>query len=81
MMRDIKHRTDNINLGIGHVTQSKNKGKALREYMKSKVTSVTAGRRRAALEKELAGVLKHTLKGLQKLDCFLDALENLAVTS
>ncbi|KAA8585494.1 hypothetical protein FQN60_004188, partial [Etheostoma spectabile] len=25
--------------------------------------------------------LKHTLKGLQKLDCFLDALENLAVTS
>ncbi|XP_032392950.1 uncharacterized protein apol isoform X2 [Etheostoma spectabile] len=67
MMRDIKNRADN-------------KGKAFWEYMKD-VTSVTADSRRAELEKELAGVLKDTLRGLQKLDCFLDALENLAVTS
>ncbi|KAK2893459.1 hypothetical protein Q8A73_015943 [Channa argus] len=33
------------------------------------------------LEKELAGVLKDTLGGLEKLDCFLDAVEKLAVTS
>lgn len=81
MMRDIKDRADNIDLGIGHVTQSKNKGKAFWEYMTSMVTSVTADSRRAALEKELAGVLKDTLRGLEKLNCFLDALENLAVTS
>ncbi|KAA8585492.1 hypothetical protein FQN60_004186, partial [Etheostoma spectabile] len=76
MMRDIKHRTDNIDLGISHVTQSEKKGKAFWEYMTSKVTSVTRDSRRAELEKELAGVLKDTLRGLQKLDCFLDALEN-----
>ncbi|XP_034749364.1 uncharacterized protein LOC117957610 [Etheostoma cragini] len=81
MMRDIKDRADNIDLSIGHVTQSKNKGKAFWEYMKSKVTSVTPDSKRAELEKELAGVLKDTLRGLEKLNCFLDALENLAVTS
>ncbi|XP_074511987.1 uncharacterized protein LOC141780594 isoform X3 [Sebastes fasciatus] len=81
MMVDIKDRADSIGLSIGHVTQSKNKGKrgnAIWEYMKSKVT---ADSRRAELEKELAAVLKDTLRGLEKLDCFLDAVENLAVTS
>ncbi|XP_028310053.1 apolipoprotein L2-like isoform X2 [Gouania willdenowi] len=33
------------------------------------------------LEKELTEVLKDTLEGLDKLDCFLDAVEKLAVTS
>ncbi|XP_074511980.1 apolipoprotein L2-like [Sebastes fasciatus] len=49
--------------------------------MKSKFTQVTADSRRAELEKELAAVLKDTLRGLEKLHCFLDAVENLAVTS
>lgn len=81
MMVDIKDRTDSIDLSINHVTQSENRGKALWEYMKSKVTQLTADRRRAELEKELAAVLKDTLRGLEELHCFLDAVENLAVTS
>ncbi|XP_074511973.1 uncharacterized protein LOC141780582 [Sebastes fasciatus] len=84
MMVDIKERADSIDLSIGHFTQSENKGKrgkAFLEYMKSKFTQVTADSRRAELEKELAAVLKDTLRSLEKLDCFLDAVENLAVTS
>ncbi|XP_074511981.1 uncharacterized protein LOC141780590 [Sebastes fasciatus] len=48
------------------------------ESMKSKVS---ADNRCAELEKELAAVLKDTLSGLEKLHSFLDAVENLAVTS
>ncbi|XP_045892926.1 uncharacterized protein LOC123961498 [Micropterus dolomieu] len=81
MMKDIKDRADKIDLNISHVTQSKKKGTAIWEYMKSKVTQVTADSRRAELEKELAAVVKDTLGGLEKLDCFLDAVEKLAVTS
>ncbi|XP_034075532.1 uncharacterized protein LOC117548387 isoform X2 [Gymnodraco acuticeps] len=81
MMIDIKTRADNIDLSIGHVTQSQTRGKAFLQYMKSKVTQVTADSRRADLEKELAALLKSTLEGLEELDCFLAAVENLAVTS
>ncbi|XP_034075543.1 uncharacterized protein apol isoform X3 [Gymnodraco acuticeps] len=81
MMKDIKTRADNIDLSIGHVTQSQTRGKAFLEYMKSKVTQVTADSRRADLEEELAALLKSTLEGLEELDCFLAAVENLAVTS
>ncbi|XP_037647744.1 uncharacterized protein LOC119501450 isoform X1 [Sebastes umbrosus] len=84
MMVDIKDRAESIDLSISHVTQSENKGKrgkAFLEYMKSKFTQVTADSRRAELEKELAAVLKDTLSGLEKLHSFLDAVENLAVTS
>ncbi|XP_071323610.1 apolipoprotein L3 isoform X2 [Trachinotus anak] len=81
MMMNIKTRADKLDLSFNHVTQSEEKGKAFLEYMKSKVTQVTADSRRAELEKELAAVLKDTLRGLEKLDCFLDAVENLAVTS
>ncbi|XP_033999172.1 uncharacterized protein LOC117492866 isoform X2 [Trematomus bernacchii] len=81
MMIDIKTRADKIDLCIGHVTQSQTRGKAFLEYMKSKVTQGTADRRRAELEEELAALLKSTLEGLGELDCFLDAVENLAVTS
>lgn len=81
MMMDIKDRAGKIDLNISHVTQSKNRGEAFLEYMKSKVTQVTADSRRAELEKELAAVVKDTLGGLEKLDCFLDAVEKLAVTS
>ncbi|KAF3834591.1 hypothetical protein F7725_027149 [Dissostichus mawsoni] len=49
--------------------------------MRSKVTQVTADSRRAELEEELAALLKSTLEGLEELDRFLDAVENLAVTS
>lgn len=81
MIMDIKIRADKIDLSISHVTQSENRGNAFLEYMKSKVTRVTADSRREELEQELAAVLKDTLGGLEKLDCFLDAVERLAVTS
>lgn len=81
MIMDIKIRADKIDLSISHVTQSENRGNAFLEYMKSKVTHVTADSRREELEQELAAVLKDTLGGLEKLDCFLDAVERLAVTS
>ncbi|XP_067426733.1 apolipoprotein L6-like [Thunnus thynnus] len=38
-------------------------------------------KKREKLEQELAAVLEDTLGGLKKLDCFLDAVERLAVTS
>uniref|UniRef100_A0A3Q3N5N4 Apolipoprotein L n=1 Tax=Mastacembelus armatus TaxID=205130 RepID=A0A3Q3N5N4_9TELE len=82
MMMDIKDRAEKIDLDIDHVTQSQSKFKAFLQYMKSKVTpQVTVDSRRAELEKELADVLEDTLKGLEKLDRFLDAVEKLAVTS
>ncbi|KAK2833029.1 hypothetical protein Q5P01_016918 [Channa striata] len=81
MIMDIKDRADRVNLNIDHVTKSESKGQAFLEYMKSKVTQVTADSRLAELEKELADVLKDTLGGLEKLECFLDAVEKLAVTS
>ncbi|XP_042249719.1 uncharacterized protein LOC121884788 [Thunnus maccoyii] len=81
MIVDIKDRADKIDLSISHVTQSENRGNAFLEYMKSKVTHVTADSRREELEQELAAVLKDTLGGLEKLDCFLDAVERLAITS
>ncbi|KAL6102477.1 uncharacterized protein ACO6RY_02082 [Pungitius sinensis] len=81
MMMDIKERADDIDLSIDHVTKSKNKFGAFFRYLGSKFTQVTADSRRAELEAELAAVLKDTLGGLEKLHCFLDAVENLAVTS
>eukprot|EP00064_Thunnus_orientalis_P021343 superscaffoldBa00006411_g21504 len=81
MIMDIKIRADKIDLKIGHLKQSENKVKALWEYGRSTVTQITADSRRKELERELAAVLKVTLGGLEKLDCFLDAVERLAVTS
>nr|XP_029137881.1 uncharacterized protein LOC110001854 isoform X2 [Labrus bergylta] len=81
VMMDIKDRADRIDLNVRHVSQSENKGKAFLEYMKSKVTQVTAKSRLEELEKELAAVLKDTLMELEKLHCFLDAVEKLTVTS
>ncbi|KAL6102478.1 uncharacterized protein ACO6RY_02083 [Pungitius sinensis] len=81
MMMDIKERADDIDLSIDHVTKSENKFGAFFRYLGSKFTQVTADSRRAELEAELAAVLKDTLGGLEKLHCFLDAVENLAVTS
>ncbi|XP_067426731.1 uncharacterized protein [Thunnus thynnus] len=81
MIMDIKDRADKIDLSISQVKQSKKRGKAFLEYIKSKATQMTADSRREKLEQELAAVLKDTLGGLEKLNCFLDAVERLAVTS
>ncbi|KAI5623045.1 apolipoprotein L4 [Silurus asotus] len=81
LMRDIKDRADQITLNFDHVRKSKNKAKALGEYMLSSMTQLTADSKRQELEKELGNVLKNTLEGLEKLQIFLDAVEKLAVTS
>lgn len=82
MMRDIKERAEKINLSFSHVRKSENTGKALGEYLSSAATlQVNVDKKFAALEEELAAVLKDTDKGLQELDDFLDAVENLAFTS
>ncbi|XP_056262815.1 uncharacterized protein apol [Pseudoliparis swirei] len=80
MMTDIKDRAGRIDLTIDHVRQSERRFQAFLEYVASKVTQGTADRRGGA-EEELAAVLEDTLGGLQQLESFLDALENLAVTS
>lgn len=80
-MLDIKSRQDSIDLNFSHVSQSQNKGKAFREYMKSKATQGTAKRRRDELGEELITVIQETLVELENLLRFLDAVEKLAVTS
>ncbi|KAF7698493.1 apolipoprotein L4 [Silurus meridionalis] len=81
MMRDIKDRADQITLKFDHVQKSEDKAKAFGEYTWSSLTQFTADTKRQELEKELGEVLKNTLEGLEKLHCFLDAVEKLAVTS
>lgn len=82
MMRDIKDRAEKIDLSFSHVSQSENKARALREYVGSATTlQVNVDKKFAALEAELAAVLKDTDNGLQELDEFLDAVEKLAFTS
>ncbi|XP_061080687.1 uncharacterized protein LOC133115005 [Conger conger] len=81
MIRDIRDRAEKINLTTDHYKKSKTKMKAFWEYMWSKVTQVTAGKRAQKLEKELGCLLQDTLKGLEKLTLFLEAVEKLAVTS
>ncbi|XP_029996663.1 apolipoprotein L2-like [Sphaeramia orbicularis] len=78
MLKDVKHRADNIVLNVRHVTASQSKGAAFKEYVKSKFYVAS---RRTALEEELAAILKETLRGLEELDRFLDAVERLSVTS
>ncbi|XP_061568644.1 uncharacterized protein LOC133422634 [Cololabis saira] len=81
MMMDIKDRADKISLDLSHFTKSEEKGKAFVEYMGNKLTQFTADSKSEELQKELAAVLKDVLGGLEKLNCFLDAVEKLAVTS
>uniref|UniRef100_A0A8C5HT19 Si:ch73-233k15.2 n=1 Tax=Gouania willdenowi TaxID=441366 RepID=A0A8C5HT19_GOUWI len=77
-MMDIKDRTDQIT----KVTNAKNKGQAFLKHMKNMFTpAASIVNQYAELEKELSEVLKGTLEGLNKLGCFLDDVEKLAVTS
>ncbi|RXN16564.1 apolipo L4-like protein [Labeo rohita] len=81
-MRDIKQQVDKISLNyFEHVKNSKNKGKAFGECVRSSLTQVTANSRYKKLEEELGAVLKDILEGLEKLHHFLDAVEKLSVTS
>ncbi|XP_045073226.1 uncharacterized protein LOC121561298 [Coregonus clupeaformis] len=80
-MKNIKEMADRIDLKFGRVLNAEDKTKALGEFTKDYLTQVTANRRLKELEKELEAVLKDTLKGLEELDCFMDAVERLVVTS
>ncbi|XP_028310050.1 uncharacterized protein LOC114467803 [Gouania willdenowi] len=78
LMMDIKDRTDQIT----KVTDAKNKGQAFLKGVKNMFTpAASIVNQYAELEKELSEVLRDTLDGLNKLGCFLDAVEKLAVTS
>ncbi|XP_029106236.1 apolipoprotein L3 [Scleropages formosus] len=81
MLRDIKERADRLNLKFDHVKNSEGKGKAIKEYLWSKLTQITAEKKAQELEKELDAIIMESLKGLEKLQPFLEALEKLAVTS
>lgn len=81
MLKDIKCRDDRIDLTFSHISQAEKKGRVFKEYMKSKVTQVTAKKRHDELAEELATVLEETLLELESLHRFLDAIEKLAVTS
>ncbi|XP_030263719.1 uncharacterized protein LOC115575643 [Sparus aurata] len=80
-LEEIKDKADKVELSFSHVTQSKSKKKGMWEYVKNTVTSEYDDSRRAELQRELAAVLEVILKGLKKLDHFLEAVEKLAVTS
>uniref|UniRef100_A0A8C5NEZ7 Si:ch73-233k15.2 n=1 Tax=Gouania willdenowi TaxID=441366 RepID=A0A8C5NEZ7_GOUWI len=78
LMMGIKDRTDQIT----KVTDAKNKGQVFLKHMKNMFTpAASIVNQYAKLEKELTDVLRDTLDGLNKLDCFVDAVEKLAVTS
>lgn len=80
-MRDIHIRDENIDAKFEDIKKSKEKVKAVKEYVKKGLTSMTADSKRQELEKELGAVLKDTLEGLEKMQRFLEAVEKLAVTS
>ncbi|XP_047428420.1 uncharacterized protein LOC124998219 [Mugil cephalus] len=80
-MAEIKERADKVDLNLSHVKKSEHKGKAFLEYFWSKLSQLTADGRFGELENKLDEVLEYTLGGLEKFDCFLDAVEKLAVTS
>ncbi|KAM9491899.1 uncharacterized protein ACWYII_003970 [Salvelinus alpinus] len=80
-MKNIKEMSDRIDLKFSRVLNAEDKTKALGEFTKDYLTQVTANRRLKELEKELEAVLKDTLNGLEELDCFMDAVERLVVTS
>uniref|UniRef100_A0A3Q3C8S0 Apolipoprotein L n=2 Tax=Haplochromis burtoni TaxID=8153 RepID=A0A3Q3C8S0_HAPBU len=75
---DIKDGIDALDLKITHVYNSEEKCTAFLKFMKNKVS---ADSRREKLEKELTEVLEYVLRGQEKLQPFLDAVEKLAVTS
>ncbi|XP_010890054.2 uncharacterized protein apol isoform X1 [Esox lucius] len=77
MMKDIQKRAERINLKFADVRNSTTKFKAFGEYI---LSGLNASRKLEALEKELDAVLKDTLDGMEKLDCFLLGAECLAVT-
>lgn len=81
MMLDIRERVNNLDLSLSHVTRSEDSGKAFRQYMQSKVSSITADSKRAELEAELAKLLEGSLQALQSARPFLEAVEKLAATS
>ncbi|XP_078808005.1 uncharacterized protein LOC101161888 isoform X3 [Oryzias latipes] len=75
MIRDIKDRADKVS----NCATSEGKGQAFKKYVKNMFTKT--GKLYSELQKELEEVLMDTLGGLETLQCFLDAIEKLAVSS
>ncbi|XP_023813088.2 uncharacterized protein LOC111947732 isoform X2 [Oryzias latipes] len=74
-IRDIKKRADDVS----NCAKSEGKGQAFKKYVKNMFTKT--GKLYSELQKELEEVLMDTLGGLETLQCFLDAIEKLAVSS
>uniref|UniRef100_A0A4W5PIP8 Uncharacterized protein n=1 Tax=Hucho hucho TaxID=62062 RepID=A0A4W5PIP8_9TELE len=80
-MKNIKDKAEGIDPNFDKVINSKDKAKAFQDFTNKCLTQVSADNRHTELEKELEAVLKDTLNGLEELDCFMDAVERLVVTS
>lgn len=81
-MMAIQERVNQLNIDIGHVSNTTNKGKAIGEYLEAASKRMLHfGSTREQLETELATVLGKTVAGMEKLSSFLDVLEKLASTS
>lgn len=80
-MKNVKDKAEGIDPNFDKVINFKDKEKAFQEFTNNCLIQVTADNRHKELEKELEAVLKDTLKGLEELDCFMDAVERLVVTS
>ena len=64
-MRNIQERANQLNLNIGQVIKSTDKGKAISQYFKGNMKSF--GNVREELDKELTTVLENTVEGIEKL--------------
>lgn len=80
-MTNIQEKMKELNMSVPPLKGSKTKGKQLLSVVKNHIRPGRVKRDQAALQKELEAVLKQTHSGLKDLECFLDAVEKLAVTS
>ncbi|XP_041634080.1 uncharacterized protein LOC121503641 [Cheilinus undulatus] len=83
-MEEIKNSYSMIDPGIRDLFRKYNIIQAIWEYVWNKLTLLlceSAKTKRSKLERDLAVVLRDSLCGLEKLNVFLEAVENLAVTS
>ncbi|CAG5897254.1 unnamed protein product [Menidia menidia] len=78
LLVDIKDRLDKLSFKLSNITESKAKGKALKD---SVINFIKKDSKLGELEGELAAVLRNTPAGLEQLDGVLDAVEKLAATS
>ncbi|XP_029945434.1 uncharacterized protein LOC115387044 [Salarias fasciatus] len=80
-LRNIKDSAEKLEPNFRDFAKYEKKGKAFRQYMKTKFISSSVDTKRTELESELTELLKDVLQGLQEINSFLEAVEKLASTS